>query len=195
MEFIQTWVITYGYAALFAILMFGIVGVPFPDDLTLAFAGYLASEGYLNPYLTLISAFIGSVCGITVSYGLGLFLGTSVISRYGHIFHINSEKLDKLNNWYQRFGKWSLLFGYFIAGVRHFNALFAGASKLRYAEFALFAYLGAFLWSATMISTGYMLGKEWSRISEYTDYPSLVCAGVFFGFIIIYFFAKNRIRQ
>ncbi len=195
MEFIQAWVIAYGYVALFGILMFGIVGVPFPDDLTLAFAGYLVSEGYLNPYLTLISAFIGSVCGISVSYGLGLFLGTSVVSRYGRIFHINSEKLDKLNIWYKRFGKWSLLFGYFIAGVRHFNALFAGASKLQFTEFALFAYPGALLWSVTMISTGYILGKEWSSISEYTNYPSLVLAGIFFGFIIIYFFAKSRIRQ
>ncbi|MGO8878056.1 MAG: DedA family protein [Desulfomonilaceae bacterium] len=59
------------------------------------------------------------------------------------MFHVNSEKLAKLNSWYQKFGKWSLLFGYFIAGVRHFNALFAGASKLQFTAFVLFAYLGA----------------------------------------------------
>ncbi|MGO9736120.1 MAG: hypothetical protein ACLPVO_01655 [Desulfomonilaceae bacterium] len=51
--------------------------------------------------------------------------------------------MAKLNSWYQKFGKWSLLFGYFIAGVRHFNALFAGASKLQFTAFVLFAYLGA----------------------------------------------------
>ena len=85
-ELVQGWIAAYGYAALFGILMFGIVGVPFPDDLTLAFSGYLVSAGYLNPYLTLISAFFGSVCGITVSYGLGHFLGTSVVEKYGRIF-------------------------------------------------------------------------------------------------------------
>ena len=191
-EFVQGWITAYGYAALFGILMFGIVGVPFPDDLTLAFSGYLVSAGHLNPYLTLISAFLGSVCGITVSYGLGHFLGTLIVGKYGRIFHVTPEKLKTLNDWYVRFGKWSLLVGYFVAGVRHFNALFAGAAKLQFSVFALFAYLGAFLWSLTLISTGYVLGKEWGRISEYTGPKTLIVAVVLALLVALYVFGNKR---
>ena len=191
-EFVQGWITAYGYAALFGILMFGIVGVPFPDDLTLAFSGYLVSVGYLNAYFTLIAAFLGSVCGITVSYGLGHFLGTSVFEKYGRILHVNPEKLKTLHDWYEQFGKWSLLVGYFVAGVRHFNALFAGAAKLQFSVFALFAYSGAFLWSLTLISTGYVLGKEWVRISEYTGTKTLIAAVVMSLIVALHVFRKKR---
>ena len=189
-EIVQAWVTTYGYVALFGILMFGVLGVPFPDDLTLAFSGYLVSAGRLNFFLILVSAFLGSVCGITVSYGLGYFLGTSVAVRYGRFLHVNHERLNKLNVWYMRFGKWSLLVGYFIAGLRHFNALFAGAARLRFATFALFAYVGALLWSTTMILVGYTLGKEWGRISSYTGYHFLITVLVGFA-ILIYLLVRT----
>jgi membrane protein DedA with SNARE-associated domain len=63
-------------------------------------------------------------------------------------------------------GKWLLVIGYFIPGVRHFSAMVAGSSKLSYPEFAPFAYAGALLWSSTFVSAGYFLGKEWNHMSR-----------------------------
>jgi len=125
MEILQDWIVSYGYVSLIGLLMLGIVGAPFPDDLILLFAGYLVSAGYLKIEPTMASAWVGSLLGISLSYALGRFLGFPIVDRYGHLVRVNSDRLNKLNCWYDRFGKWGLLFGYFVAGVRHWTAFFA----------------------------------------------------------------------
>jgi membrane protein DedA with SNARE-associated domain len=178
MEMVTGWIVAHGYTALFCFLMLGIIGIPFPDDLILAFAGYLVFTGHLDPIPTFVSAFTGGLCGITVSYGLGRFLGVPIIQKYGHIVRMTAERLNKVTSWYQRFGKWGLLFAYFFAGPRHSVAFLAGVSKLRMPVFALFAYSGAFIWAAALISAGYVLGEEWPSLSLYWCGWHMYIAGV-----------------
>ncbi len=64
-------IIDYGYPGLFVLLMLGIVGLPVPDETLLAFAGYLVFQGKLSPVPTLLASFLGSACGISLSYFLG----------------------------------------------------------------------------------------------------------------------------
>ncbi len=61
----------YGYVAIFCLLMFGIAGLPFPDEIMLTFVGYLIFKGLIRPLPALIVTFSGSVCGISLSYLLG----------------------------------------------------------------------------------------------------------------------------
>ena len=194
MEIVLHWIIAYGYLALFGLLMLGIVGIPFPDDLILAFAGYLVSAGYLAPGRTVISAFLGSLCGISVSYGLGRTLGSTLVEKYGHFVCISAKKLGRVKNWFERFGKWGLLFGYFIGGVRHLTAFCAGMSKLRLRVFAVFAYTGAFLWSVTLISIGYILGNRWAAISHHHGLQTCIVAAVCIVLAIGGWLAHRRSR-
>ena len=195
METVLDWIVQYGYAAIFCLLMLGIVGAPFPDDLILAFAGYLVSAGYLKPVPTLVSAFMGSLCGISLSYGLGRILGFPLIVKYGRFVHITANRLNQVNRWYERFGKWGLLFGYFVAGVRHGTAFVAGASKVRLPVFALFAYTGGLLWSITLISTGYVLGEKWASISDHRSYQVLIFAIIVFSLTFAFYLAKKRSKR
>ncbi|MGC8602958.1 MAG: DedA family protein [Desulfomonilaceae bacterium] len=195
MEIIQGWIITYGYASLVALLMLGIVGAPFPDDFILLFAGYLISAGYFKPLPTVASAWLGSLFGITLSYTLGRFLGFPIVFRYGHLVRVNQDRLTQLSCWYKRFGKWGLLFGYFVSGVRHWTAFLAGVSKLRIPVFALFAYTGGLLWSITMISLGYVLGKKWAIIAEYSNYQVLILLIVGIVLVAVYKLNKRRTKQ
>ena len=73
MEILQGWIVSYGYVSLIGLLMLGVVGAPFPDDLILLFAGYLVSAGYLKIEPTMASAWVGSLLGISLSYALGRF--------------------------------------------------------------------------------------------------------------------------
>lgn len=195
MEMVTGWIVAHGYTALFCVLMLGIIGVPFPDDLILGFAGYLVFAGALAPVPTFISAFAGSVCGITVSYALGRFLGIPILQKYGHVVRMTAERLSKVTAWYQRFGKWGLLFAYFFAGPRHSVAFLAGVSKLQLPVFALFAYLGAFVWAATLISAGYLLGEEWSSLSVHLFGWQVYVAGAFcFALVLIGWFTHRRFK-
>ena len=166
METALEWVAQYGAVALFFLLMLGIIGLPVPDETLMVFSGYLIYKGTLNPVLTFTMALLGSITGITVSYFLGRVYGLKLIHKYGRYFHFTEERFQKVHNWFERAGRWSLFFGYYIAGVRHFTAVVAGASGLEYPIFAAFAYTGAFTWVLGFLSLGYFLGDRWQAASE-----------------------------
>jgi membrane protein DedA with SNARE-associated domain len=154
----------YGDLALFFLLIFGIIGLPVPDETLLTFAGYLIFKGHLHFPTTLAAAFAGSVCGITGSYLIGRTGGLFVIHKYGRYVHITPERLDYVHAWFERVGRFGLFFGYFIPGIRHFTAIIAGTSALEFPVFALFAYSGALAWVSTFLTLGYFLGEEWNRM-------------------------------
>ena len=159
------WVATYGYAAIFSLLVLGIVGLPVPDEFLLAGCGFLIYQGHLRPVPTFFSALAGSMSGITLSYIIGRTAGWKVLhSRFGKLLHISEGRIQRVHDWFDRIGHWALLIGYYIAGVRHFTAIVAGTSKLEYRSFALFAYSGAILWVSTFLFIGYHFGKRWPEI-------------------------------
>ncbi len=179
MESVPFWLIHYGYAALFVLLMVGIVGLPLPDETLLAFAGHLISKGKLAFVPTIGTAFLGSLCGITVSYALGRWAGAYFMEKLHPILRFDVGQLEKVRNWFAHRGALLLFFGYFVPGVRHFTALIAGSSKLPVPVFALFAYTGALFWSVTFIALGYSLQEGWKYLSVTMHEISVVTVLVF----------------
>jgi membrane protein DedA with SNARE-associated domain len=166
MEALHHIIVQYGYFGIFGLLMLGIIGLPVPDETFLAFCGYLANQGELTLPFTILAAFLGSCSGITVSYLIGRIPGLALLKKYGKYIHFTEERVDRIHQWFEKVGKWLLVIGYFIPGVRHFSAMVAGSSKLSYPEFAPFAYAGALIWSSTFVSAGYFLGKQWTHMSR-----------------------------
>lgn len=160
--FFSQWLIHYGEVALFVLLALGIIGLPIPDETLLAFAGFLAAQHKLSLPLTLIVGFLGAVAGITFSYFMGFTLGHFLLERYGPKFGITEAKVQYVQNWFDRIGKWAIFFGYFVPGVRHITGYLAGATRLHFLHFALFAYAGALVWSQGFILLGYYFGNKWS---------------------------------
>jgi membrane protein DedA with SNARE-associated domain len=167
---VLAWITQYGYAAIFILLVFGIVGLPVPDETLLTFTGYLIYKGHLSPPLAFASALAGSASGITVSYTLGRIFGMALLHRFGKYLHLTPERLVRAHVWFERIGQWALTFGYFIPGVRHLTAYAAGISSLEPPRFALFAYMGSVLWVTTFLSLGYLLGERWQVVQRNIDH-------------------------
>ena len=191
MESILHYISAYGYFGIFWLLMLGIVGIPLPDELVLTFAGYMVFKGHLHFFPALISAYLGSMCGITVSYVLGRTVGFRLLEKYGYLINLTPERIQQVHDWFQRLGKWLLLFGYFIAGVRHVTALVAGTSRLQLPIFAFFAYTGALLWSITFITAGYVIGEELPRVYERLHHFRVIGSGIIIGLIIGYWLIRR----
>jgi membrane protein DedA with SNARE-associated domain len=66
-----------------------------------------------------------------------------------------------VRRWFDRFGRWSLTFGYFVPGLRHAVAILAAGVGVSFPEFALFAYLGALAWVSSYVLVGFVLGEDW----------------------------------
>ncbi len=195
MDPILHWVSTYGYLAIFGLLVLGIAGLPVPDETLLVFSGYLVSRGGLNPAGALVAAFCGSACGITVSFTIGRTVGIGVVHRYGGWLHLTEARINRVHEWFEHVGHWALVVGYFIPGVRHLTAIVAGTSGLEYRRFAAFAYGGALLWVCTFLSLGYLLGDRWEEaeraIHRHLVTGVLVAAGVL-AIYLIFRWLRNR---
>lgn len=144
----------------------GIIGLAIPDEAMLSFAGYLSSKNHLQLFPTLMSAFTGTISGISISFFIGRKYGIRLIEKIGTHFHINEDKFEKSNQWLIKYGNWLYFFGYFIPVIKHLTALTAGSSKVKYSVFALYAYSGGLLWSFTFVLFGYFFGKKWTHLVE-----------------------------
>jgi len=191
----QVWITSYGYFAIFFLLVLGIVGLPVPDETLLVFVGFLVLKGTLHPVAAFACALAGSVCGITVSYMLGRLGGVYLVHRYGARFHLSADRIGRVHAWFDRIGKWTLIAGYYMPGVRHIIAVIAGASELKPAVFCLFAYTGAFLWVATFMSFGYFFGRKWILWSGKVHFYIFLAAGTVLLAVAARFLYRWRHQQ
>ncbi|MFC7370943.1 DedA family protein [Fictibacillus iocasae] len=150
----------YGYISLSILLALGIVGLPVPDEILLATAGCLTAADNLSLPLVLLFAVAGSFLGITASYYIGIKFGRPLLDKFAPKIGISVSHIDKTNQYFQRYGKAALFFGYFIPGVRHLTAYFAGMYSTPFKTFALYAYSGAVFWCFFFILLGHMLAQK-----------------------------------
>ncbi|HWZ33338.1 MAG TPA: DedA family protein [Bryobacteraceae bacterium] len=192
MEAVFGWITTYGYGAIFLLLMLGIVGLPIPDETILVFCGYLISKGTLQPLPAWLCAIAGSWCGISLSYTIGRTLGLGVVHRFGKYLHITEERLAKVHMWFDRIGHWALFVGYYIAGVRHFSAIVAGTSRLAFPSFMAYAWSGGLLWVTTFLTLGYFLGENWKQLAEAIHQYLLYVSIALIAAALCYYLWKRR---
>jgi membrane protein DedA with SNARE-associated domain len=191
-ETILRWITEYGYLAIFVLMT---LGTPIPDEGLLAFAGYLVHEGRLQLFPTMAAAFLGSVCGITISYSFGRTVGNYLVTKFGPAVKITEDKVTRVQTWFDRVGKWGLLFGYLLPGVRHLIAFGAGTSKLPLSVFALFAYTGGFIWSVTIISAGYYLGSQWTLVFGKVRPNLVIGSAVTVTLFLLYMLVRQYLRK
>jgi membrane protein DedA with SNARE-associated domain len=191
-EHIDLFLAHYGYFAIFGLLMLGIVGPLIPDETILVLSGIAVHRGELLLGTTIAVGFAGSLCGITLSYALGRTGAIYALERFEPLRRWVGRHLPQVELWFQRYGKWTLFFGYFIAVVRHFTALAAGMSKVRIRTFMLFAYPGGFVWVVCFVSIGYYLGAEWERLARRFNRGALIVAGIVAAISLAGWFLRRK---
>ncbi|MCJ8007389.1 VTT domain-containing protein [Lederbergia wuyishanensis] len=193
MENILSYIDQYGYIVLFIALMLELIALPVPGEILMSYAGYLVFQGHLNWAFCILAAGIGSCVGMTVAYGIGYKLGYPFIEKHGHRFHMGPDRLNRVSNWFSRHGNKMLIFGFFIPGVRHITGYFSGITRLPFKIYLIFAYTGAFMWTATFITIGKLLGPQWDQfhnsVKKYLIIGALIGAVIF---ILIYLYRKNK---
>ncbi len=184
-EFIA-WLVRFGAPLLFFAQVFGIFGLPIPDELLLTIAGALVASGRLNPFSTAAAAVSGCLTGITLSYAVGRWVGLHVVRAR---FTRHHDAIERAQGLFRRFGGWLLAFGYFIPGVRHVTAIMAGSGCLDYRTFVAYAYPGGTLWCAVFLGLGYVAGDRWPEVvhaarSQFAR-AALVAVALIAGYAVI----------
>ncbi|MGV3488984.1 MAG: DedA family protein [Tuberibacillus sp.] len=157
----------YGYLGIFLVLIFGIIGLPIPDEVLLTFIGYDTYLGRMSFVFSVLISFLGAMIGITISYALGVKLGEPFIRRFGPKLGIKEKTINRTHSLFEKIGGMLLFIGYFIPGVRHVTAYLAGILGYSFKRFSICAYTGAFIWVTTFICIGHILGRQWRRIEYF----------------------------
>lgn len=160
LDLIKDWILQYGYAALFGLLAVGIIGLPVPDEILMTFVGYLISIGWFSYAAAVAVCFMGSMTGMMVSFFLGKKVGKPLLFKYGKWIKLTPNRVGKAEDWFQRYGLWTVSFGYFVPGIRHFTCYLAGVSGVKLWRYLLFAGSGAILWVVTFITLGKVIGNR-----------------------------------
>src|SRR3989442_10278030 len=98
-QLVTQWIVHYGYFAVFFLLIFGIIGLPIPDEWLLVLAGYLVFRDILAFAPRVLVAGLGSICGLTASYFFGRTSTNPGLCRYGRLFSISEDSLQSARVW------------------------------------------------------------------------------------------------
>ncbi|WP_228285342.1 DedA family protein [Aliarcobacter lanthieri] len=167
-SFIVQTVGSLGYIGIF-IMMFieSSFIIPFPSEVVMIPAGYLAYKGEMSMFLVVLSGILGSLTGALFNYYLALKLGRKLLLKYGNYVFIKEETLEKIEQFFKEHGHISTFFGRLIPVVRQYISLPAGLAQMNFAKFTLYTTLGAGIWMIVLAYLGYFLGNNEELLKEY----------------------------
>ena len=183
-----------GYWGIFLLMFLESTFFPFPSEIIMIPAGYLAFKGEMNIYLIILSGILGSVGGALLNYYLAMHFGRAFILRYGKYFFIKEETLDKLESFFTKHGEISTFTGRLIPGIRQLISLPAGLARMNMAKFSFYTAIGAGIWVIVLVAVGYLVGSNEELISEYLKSATLI-ALVSVVLIAIFYVVRHKRRK
>lgn len=159
-QIIEQYMQQYGYWAVFFGVMLENAGLPIPGETILLIAGYLSHKHELNLLLVMLIAATGAVIGDNIGFAIGHHYGRGILLRFGRFVFLTPKRLDHISNYFARYGNKTILVARFIAGLRVFAAILAGASKMPWRVFVVYNIAGALLWSIVISGLGYLFGQS-----------------------------------
>ena len=107
-NFIVETVSQLGYAGIFIMMFLESSFFPFPSEVVMIPAGYLAYKGEMNMYLVILFGILGSLAGALFNYYLALKLGRRFLMRYGKYILISEDTILKMEDFFNKI--WKILF-------------------------------------------------------------------------------------
>ncbi len=157
----------FGYLGIFIMMFLESTFFPFPSEVAMVPAGYLASKGEMNLLLAIVIGTLGSLSGALFNYYLAKKYGRKGVLKFGKYFFFTEEKLQKMERFFVEHGSFSTFVARLIPGVRQFVSLPAGLSAMNIKKFIFHTTLGAGIWVIVLALLGYFIGGNEELIKSY----------------------------
>lgn len=158
---------TWGYVFIFAFMAIESSFIPFPSEVVMIPAGFLAARGELGaggPAATLTAAvaagILGSLAGAFANYYIALFVGKPFLEKYGKWFFVKKEPLERACEVFNRYGAATTFVCRLVPVIRQLISIPAGIARMPLGEFTLFTGLGAGIWTIILAAVGFALGRS-----------------------------------
>ena len=171
---------TWGYAFIFVFMAVESSFIPFPSEVVMIPAGFLAARGELGAgggatclSIAILVGILGSLAGAFANYYIALLVGKPFLERYGKWFFVKKEPLDRACEVFNKYGAATTFVCRLVPVIRQLRSIPAGIARMPLGEFTLFTALGAGIWTAILAVIGYALGRSAGDMS----YLDLVVRG------------------
>ena len=162
----------WGYALIFLFMAIESSFIPFPSEVVMIPAGFLAARGELTLHapvadlaLACATGLLGSLAGAYFNYYLSAKLGEPFLRRYGKWFFLKPEALDRACEVFNRYGALTTFVCRLIPVIRQLISIPAGLARMPLGTFTFFTSLGAGIWTFLLALAGYSLGRTASDIT------------------------------
>jgi len=182
----------WGYPGIFIMMVIESSFIPFPSEIVLVPAGYLASKGDMSITYIMGSALAGSLVGALINYYLALTLGRKFLLKYGKYFFISAATLEKMEHYFKKHGHISTFTGRLIPGVRQLISIPAGLARMNIVEFSIFTFLGAGIWALILTLLGYFIGANEALIHQYLKEITVIVLILLVILVWIYYTYQKR---
>jgi membrane protein DedA with SNARE-associated domain len=170
---------SYGYIAIFGIILLESAGIPLPGETILIGAAvYAGSHQTLDLRLIIATAAGAAILGDNIGYWLGRTLGRKALLRWGRLIGLDQRKLDLGEYLFLRHGGKIVFLGRFVAVLRVFAAVLAGADRFPPLQFLLFNVLGGIAWAVAFGTGGFLLGQSFHRVAGPFGWLTLAAAAI-----------------
>jgi membrane protein DedA with SNARE-associated domain len=176
-----------GYIGIFILMFLESSFFPFPSEVVMIPAGYLASKGEMNLLLAIFFAILGSVAGAWFNYLIASKLGRSFLEKF-----ISKEKIKKLDDFFQKHGAISTFSGRLIPGVRQYISFPAGLAKMHPVIFTIYTAIGAGIWVSILAFLGYYIGENEELLKRYLKEITIGLLLVLGVIVYVYIKLKRR---
>ena len=179
-----------GYIGIFALMFLESSFFPFPSEVVMIPAGYLAFKGEMNLALVIATGILGSLAGAWFNYILASKFGRALLLKL-----MSKEKIEKLENFFKHHGHISTFTGRLIPGIRQYISFPAGLANMEPLKFSFYTAFGAGIWVTILTLLGYFLGANEDLIHKYLKEITVITLIVVTMLIIFYIWRHKKTKK
>ncbi len=180
-----------GYLGIFVLMFLESSFFPFPSEVVIIPAGYLAYQGKMSLMLIVAVGVLGSIAGAWLNYFLANRFGRRLLLKF-----LRKHHLDMVEDFFERHGHISTFSGRLIPIIRQYISFPAGLARMNPLKFTLYTGFGAGLWVLVLVFLGYFLGQSEALIGRYLREVTILALVFVAVLIVVYvWFRKRNCRQ
>ena len=173
--------------------------VPIPSELILPFAGFLVGEGEAIEPLTgqpwslplvVLAGTIGATVGALVAYAIGYFGGRPVLLRWGRVFGVSAEDLDRTEAFFEKHGMAACFIGRMIPVVRSLVSFGAGLGRMNVLRFTVYTFLGSLPFTFLLVFVGVQLGANWEAVGAVLKQFEYLILGILVALVLAFLWIR-----
>lgn len=205
-----------GDAGLYAVfgLMFVDALFPVASEVVMAYAGAVASGAFPSQDVVLIghtfaygfpayvamalAGTLGYTLGAIAGWGIGRYGGRVYVERHGRWLHLDPERLDRAEAWFERWGDLAVFLGRITPLVRSFVSIPAGVLEAPFVRYVLLTLAGSAIWCFAFAGAGWAAGASWEQIhnaSSYVDYVVVAVVLIGVGWLVLRRLRRRRVSE